>query len=129
VVKELGDGLLLWFPEAIQAIHTSLALQDRFEEEADRTMLPIWVRMGSHWGHQVLRRGDVIGHDVNVAARIVTMAAPGEVLISEATLDAARAGLGSDVACEELGPVVMKGIPEAVRLYRVSRSFDFNLGD
>ena len=85
VVKELGDGLLLWFPDADSALSTALDLQEGFEEVAAETGLPLWVRMGLHWGQQTRRRDDLVGHDVNVAARIVDVAGPGEVLLSDAT--------------------------------------------
>jgi class 3 adenylate cyclase len=119
VVKELGDGLLLWFPEAAGALRCALALQHSFEAESIATRSPLWVRMGMHHGHALRRGDDLIGHDVNVAARIVSMAGPGEVLVSES----ARACIGSHLAgvCfDELGPVVMKGIPEPVRLWRAT---------
>ena len=70
-----------------------------------------------HHGHPLARGSDLVGHDVNLAARIVDLAGPGEVLLSEAT----RADIGDelpDVRFDELGPVVMKGIPTPVRLWR-----------
>jgi adenylate cyclase len=121
IVKELGDGLLLWFPEAVGALRTAFVLQRRFEEESVATGAPLWVRMGLHHGQARRRGDDLIGHDVNVAARIVGVAGPGEVLVSEA----ARACVGLElpgVCFDELGPVVMKGIPEPVRLWRASPS-------
>jgi len=117
VVKELGDGLLLWFPDACDALETSLHLQGRFEEESGRAELPLWVRVGMHSGRQTQRGDDLVGHDVNVASRVVDVAGPGEVLLSEATRDQIDEGL-PDIAFEELGPVVMKGIPQPIRLYR-----------
>ena len=120
LVKELGDGLLLWFPDATSALRTALDLLPRFDAHSDVTGLPLWVRIGLHWGHQTVRRRDFVGHDVNVAARIVDVAGPGEVLLSEAT----RAELDDsvrDVCFEELGPVVMKGLLEPVALFRASR--------
>lgn len=121
VVKELGDGLLLWFPDACEAIETALKLQQRFEEESEASELPLWVRCGMHTGRQMRRGEDLVGHDVNVAARVVDVAAPGEVLLSDATL-AKIDGQLPDISFEELGPVIMKGIPEPVRLYRASRA-------
>jgi class 3 adenylate cyclase len=59
----------------------------------------------------------MVGHDINVTARIVDVAGPGEVLVSEA-LHAEVAGSTVEVQFDELGPVVMKGVPEPVRLYR-----------
>ncbi|MCY3569177.1 MAG: adenylate/guanylate cyclase domain-containing protein [Chloroflexi bacterium] len=116
LVKELGDGLMLWFPDADAALDTCLRLMRQFEQYSLETLHPLWVRMGIHWGRQTRRRADLIGHDVNLAARVADEAGATELLISEATLDA----LGDDSVAEfeELGPVVMKGIPDPVRLYR-----------
>jgi class 3 adenylate cyclase len=117
IVKELGDGLLLWFPSAVESLSTCLDLQDSFEREAENPRVPLWVRMGLHWGCPARRGDDLVGHDINVTARIVDVAGPGEVLVSEAlhtrVCDRAR-----DVSFDELGPVVMRGVPEPVRLYR-----------
>jgi adenylate cyclase len=117
IVKELGDGLMLWFANSVGALRGTLALLCRFEEESNATGLPLWVRIGMHHGRALARGSDLVGHDVNLAARIVDMAGPGEVLLSEAT----RADIGDDlpdVCFDELGPVVMKGIPTPVRLWR-----------
>ena len=126
IVKELGDGLLLWFPEALAAISTSLELQIHFERAAEESLLPLGVRIGVHAGTQTLRRDDIVGHDVNLASRIANVAGPGEVLVSEATIVQARAAAGGSAFddCEELGPVMMKGIPEPVRLFRLCSGED-----
>ncbi|MEO9254099.1 MAG: adenylate/guanylate cyclase domain-containing protein [Tepidiformaceae bacterium] len=119
LVKELGDGLMLWFPDAVAAVAAALGLQARFDLESEKLMVPLWVRMGMHWGHQTRRRDDLVGHDVNIASRIVNVAAPGEVLVSEATVDAIGTR-DSGAQFDEIGPVVMKGIPEPVRLFRAT---------
>ncbi len=117
IVKELGDGLMLWFDSASVAVDTCLALLSRFERHSETTLQPLWVRIGLHWGTQTRRRDDLIGHDVNLAARIADQAGPSELLLSEDTLaqiDEPRCDF------EELGPVVMKGIPDPVRLFRAA---------
>jgi len=121
IVKELGDGLMLWFEDACQAVSCSLAFQEEFERRSSAEDMPLWVRIGIHYGRSLKRGNDVIGHDVNVAARIVDLAAPGEVLVSEAT--AARVTEdGTDIGFEEIGPAMMKGIPEPVQIYRAVRA-------
>jgi len=120
VVKDLGDGLMLWIPSARAALRTALDLQERFGEAADEGS-PLWVRMGMHWGCPKRRGDDLVGHDVNLTARILDVAGAGELLISAAAARAAGDALGA-VVCEELGPVVMRGIPDQVPLYRVSRT-------
>jgi adenylate cyclase len=117
IVKELGDGLFLWFPEPEGALRCALDLRRVLEEESATTGLPLWIRVGMHHGHALQRGADLVGNDVNVASRIADVAAPGEVLVS----DAVRSGVSPDTVCfEELGPVVMKGLPSPVRLWRAS---------
>ena len=119
IIKELGDGLLLWFADPATALHSAFALHSGFDEESSARGIPLWIRVGMHHGKALRRGADLVGHDVNVAARIVDVAAPGEVLASEsvrATVDPASAR----VCFSELGPVVMKGIPTPVRLWRAT---------
>ena len=117
VVKSLGDGLLMWFSDACVAVRSALALQSRFEEESFEEDLPLWVRIGIHFGRPAQRGQDLIGHDVNVAARIVELAAPGEVLVSEACTSRVI-DRNIQFEFEEVGPVLMKGIPDPVSIYR-----------
>jgi class 3 adenylate cyclase len=121
IVKDLGDGLMLWFGDARDAIQTGLRLQERFEEESANIDAPLWVRIGVHAGRQTCRGEDLLGHDVNIASRIMNLANSGEVLASEATVQSANGGL-DDVEFEQLGPVVMKGIPTPINLFRAERA-------
>jgi len=121
VVKELGDGLLLWFPDATSALTTTLRLQNEFESESAASELPLWVRIGVHWGNQTKRGEDLIGHDVNIAARVADVAGPTEVVVTDQLLARIRPSAAlDDFDIEELGPVVMKGLPDPVRLFRVA---------
>jgi adenylate cyclase len=125
VIKELGDGLLLWFDDPREAIDTCLRLQrdfDAMNDAADSSDvstgdIPLWVRMGVHFGCPRRRGDDIVGRDVNLAARIVDLAGPGEVLCSEVTAEAIgdRPGVGF----EPLGPVFVRGITEPVPIVRV----------
>lgn len=120
IVKELGDGLMLWFADPCRAVQIALALQESFEEHAAENDLPLWVRIGIHYGSPARRGNDLVGHDVNLAARIVDLAAPGEVLVSAAVVDKIGAS-PPHIRFEEVGPAVMKGIPQPVSLYRAIR--------
>jgi len=75
IVKRLGDGLLLTFPEAEAGVLACLELVAHPPE-------PLRVRAGMHLGEVVVSLDDVIGHVVNVAARIAESAKGGEVLVS-----------------------------------------------
>ena len=118
IVKELGDGLMIFFPGACGAVTTMLDVLDAFSASAERDEMPLWVRVGAHWGCPTVRGADLVGHDANVAARVADVAAPGELLVSEALVGADSHG---GVAFDEVGPVMMKGLPEAVQLFRAER--------
>jgi adenylate cyclase len=120
IVKSLGDGFMLWFKDACDAVQSSIALQETFDEMSFEDDFPLWVRIGIHFGSPVRHGRDLVGHDVNVAARIVDLAAPGEVLVSQACTERMTRHL-EGIYFEEVGPVVMKGIPEAITLYRAVR--------
>src|SRR4051812_42930065 len=81
IVKHLGDGLLLTFPEPEAAVLACLELVDVQPE-------PLRLRAGVHVGDVVATRDDVIGHVVNVAARVAESAKGGQVLLSQDVCDA-----------------------------------------
>jgi class 3 adenylate cyclase len=115
VVKELGDGMLLWFDDACEAIDAVLRLRGALEHPAGTQGEPLWLRIGVHWGSPSRRGDDLVGHHVNLAHRIVDLASPGEVLASEPVVDR----LEDRFELDELGPVVVRGVPDPVRLFRV----------
>jgi adenylate cyclase len=118
VVKELGDGHMLWVPDAHAALDTCLAIQARVTEEQHGDD-PVFVRMGGHWGTPRRRGDDLVGMVVNLAARIVDLAGAGEVLVSEALLDAAGDISSLHARAHELGPVYVKGVADPVARYRI----------
>ena len=117
VVKELGDGLLLWFADARAAVETSIDLQWRFAQQSTTSGIPLWVRIGLHWGNPRRRGDDIIGRDVNLTSRIAALAGPGEVLCTDTA--AGAAGTIDRVTFVPLGPVFVKGIVEPIPLLRV----------
>jgi adenylate cyclase len=118
IVKELGDGLMLFFPHACDAVGTMLGVLDAFAAAGDRDEMPLWVRVGAHWGCPAVRGTDLVGHDANVAARVADVAGPGELLVSRALVEADP---HDGVTFDEVGPVMMKGLPEPVSLFRAER--------
>jgi adenylate cyclase len=109
VVKHLGDGLLLTFPEPEAAVFACLEL-------VAAPPSPLRVRAGVHLGEVVVTLDDVIGHVVNVAARVAESAKGGEVLVSGEVKDAVTAPRGFT-----FGPArkrTFKGLGETVRVSR-----------
>jgi adenylate cyclase len=76
-VKRLGDGWLLAFPSPSQAVRASLHIA-RGAGKAD-----IGLRIAAHAGNPRVDGDDLLGHDVNIAARLLDHCAPGEVLVTE----------------------------------------------
>ncbi len=119
IVKELGDGLMVWFAFAMDAIEGALAMLLAVEAARSIDAFPVAIRMGLHAGEVLPREGDLIGATVNVAARIVALAGPGELLASEVVVD----GCGDRrpaARFDPVGPVPVKGVSTPVWLVRVS---------
>jgi class 3 adenylate cyclase len=109
--KLLGDGVLATFASASQAIAAALACGRAGEAGG----LPL--HLGLHAGDVIREEGNVFGGAVNVAARISGLSAPGEVLVSATVRDLARTSAG--VSFEDRGEQALKGVGEAVRVFRV----------
>lgn len=80
VVKRIGDGLLLTFPSTDAAVLAALELVPTAPE-------PLRLRAGVHCGEVVATRDDVVGHVVNVAARVTESARGGQVLVTASVRD------------------------------------------
>lgn len=118
LVKELGDGLMLWFSSADCGLERAAALAVS-ARDARRSGFPLAVRMGIHHGECIARGDDLIGQAVNIAARISELAGPGELLVSEEVLEACHRAAES-VELSPVGPVTVKGVAEPVWLRRLS---------
>jgi class 3 adenylate cyclase len=118
VVKHLGDGFLLAFPSASRAVRGALALRDATRKERARDATFQMVRIAVHAGSPSVVRDDLIGHDVNVTARMLEHARPGEVLVTETAKRASEKRLRS-LVFSKAGTVRAKGIPDPVVTYRV----------
>jgi adenylate cyclase len=112
-VKWLGDGVMFYFRKPRDAVLAALAMT----EVVGRHGLPP-AHVGIHAGPVVFQDGDYFGRTVNLAARIAEYARPGEVLVSQEVVDAAK---GGPVTFTEIGPVELKGVPGTLRLYIARR--------
>ena len=77
--------------------------------------LGLEVRCGIHTGECERVGDDLAGIAVHIGARVAALAAPGEALVSQTVRDLVA---GSDLAFEERGTHVLKGLPDSWRLYR-----------
>jgi class 3 adenylate cyclase len=109
--KTLGDGVLATFPAASQGIDAAV----RCAASGAELGLPLHV--GLHAGDVIREEGNVFGGAVNIAARICSLSASGEVLVSDIVRGLARTSAG--VAFEDRGEHALKGIADTVRVYAV----------
>jgi class 3 adenylate cyclase len=110
--KLVGDGVLAVFTSARQAIEAAL----RCGRAGESVGLPL--HLGVHAGDVIREEGNVYGGAVNIAARIASAAAPGEVLVSDTVRGLARTSAG--VSFENRGEHDLKGIAEPQRLFAVT---------
>ncbi|MFN2383875.1 MAG: adenylate/guanylate cyclase domain-containing protein [Gemmatimonadota bacterium] len=115
VVKFLGDGALAEFASARAALEAALALCASFSASGDPGATAI--RVGLHVGEVAgAPDGDVYGDGVNLAARLQSVAAPGEVVVSEDAARALRHNKG--VRFDAIGDRELKGYDQPTRVYR-----------
>jgi class 3 adenylate cyclase len=110
-VNTTGDGFVTSFDGPARAIRCGRAIID-----ATR-VLGIELRMGLHTGECDVRGDDLSGLAVHIAARIGSLASPGEVLVSGTVKDLV---VGSGVEFGDRGEHVLKGVPGTWKLYSVS---------
>lgn len=117
VVKYLGDGAMAQFRSLHNAVAAAHGLRERFAEAAEEAGLGRRaLRIGVHVGEVVERDGDVYGNGVNVAARIVEAAEPGEILVSGDARRQLREQV--DVEFEDAGVRELQGVGE-IALHRL----------
>ncbi|MEE8347575.1 MAG: adenylate/guanylate cyclase domain-containing protein [Dehalococcoidia bacterium] len=109
--KLVGDGVLAVFTSARQAIECAL----RCNSASDSVGLQL--HLGIHAGDVIREGNNVYGGAVNIAARIATASAPGEVLVSDTVRGLARTSAG--VAFDDCGEHELKGVADPQRLFAV----------
>jgi len=119
LVKLTGDGALMEFGSAVDALSASIEFQQAIAEAnrdqpADTGLV---FRMGLHLGDLIVDGDDLYGDGVNVAARLEAEAPPGGIVISGAVHDATSGRLKA--AFEDLGRLALKNIERPVQAYAV----------
>ncbi|MBA2725996.1 MAG: adenylate/guanylate cyclase domain-containing protein [Actinobacteria bacterium] len=90
-VKALGDGYLLAFPSASQAVRGAVEIRDAVvKRRAVEPGWPVRLRLAVHAGEPSIEHDDLLGHDVNLTARLLDHSAPDEVVVSSAAKELAE---------------------------------------
>lgn len=118
VVKSQGDGFMIAFARAEQAVRCAIDIQYALLRDAKRKRHEeIRVRIGIHMGRSVRRGDDLFGRNVAMAARVAAEAVGGQVLVSEPVRDALRDS--DDIGFDDGHDVELKGFSGSHRLYAV----------
>ena len=112
IIQYYGDGCLLLFNSAVDAVNLAKNLQLEFTKEP---IVP--VRIGIHIGDVLIKDENVLGDAVNIAARIQALGSPGGILISEAVYY--NISNKKDFQAKFLKEERLKNIKEPFRIYEV----------
>jgi adenylate cyclase len=119
LVKLTGDGALVEFASAVDALSAAIEFQQAVAEAnsdqpADTALV---LRMGLHLGDLIVDGDDLYGDGVNIAARLEAEAPAGGILISRNIRDAVAGRVKATF--EDLGGLSLKNIERPVRAFRV----------
>lgn len=114
-LKEMGDGSLVIFYTATEAIAASIEIQNQIQDSGDYN-----VRMGIHISEIVFTDTDVFGDGVNVASRISDKASANEICISEAVFQNVRNRENLNI--EFMGELTLKNVPYKLALHKINTS-------
>ncbi len=118
LVKAMGDGLLVEFSNALDAVACAVDLQQHIHERNARELPPkLRVRIGIHLGDVEDAGSDILGDAVNVASRIEPLAEQEGICLSSQVYESVRGKLPHSF--DGLGPKTLKGVQHPVDVYRV----------
>lgn len=119
IVKSTGDGYLMDFDSAVEAVQCAIEAQERFtrynfdKPESDQ----IHVRMGINLGEVRIVDGDLFGDEVNIAARLQTLAEPSGICITREVYEMVKTKL--TIVAVNFGPQELKNICQKVEVFKV----------
>jgi predicted ATPase/class 3 adenylate cyclase len=119
VVKMSGDGVHAVFADPLDAVRATLELQRKLAEPGATEGVALQVRCGMHAGVDERRDNDFFGSGVNRAARIMSVAHGGQVLMSKAVAALVGDRLPDGVSLRDLGNVRLRDLTNPERVYQV----------
>ena len=119
IVKTTGDGMLVEFASAVDAVRGAVEVQAGMADQ--NASVPqdqrIEFRIGIHVGDIIIDESDIFGDGVNIAARLEGISEPGGVCVSN---DAHRQVRGKvELVFDDMGPQHLKNIAEPMRAWRI----------
>jgi TolB-like protein/class 3 adenylate cyclase len=119
-IKTLGDGFLIEFLSALEAVHCAIALQKKIaaQNKGRDARKRYRLRIGIHLGEVVWRNGDVYGNGVNLAARMEPLARPGGICFTQQVYEQVRGLISENV--EFVPKIEVKNDAQRRDIYRIS---------
>jgi adenylate cyclase len=117
VVKLMGDGALVEFASAVDAVSCAIEIQRQLRELDAGEVNPIQFRIGINVGDIIIDGEDILGDGVNIAARIEGIAEPGGISISEDTWRQVQGKVAANFV--DAGEQILKNIMRPLRVYRL----------
>ena len=111
-IKTVGDAFIATFDGPARAMRCACAIRDSVGS------IGVEIRAGLHTGEIEITDHDIGGIAVHIAARIMSVAKPGEILVSSTVKDLS---VGSGIAFIDRGAQVLKGVPDEWRLFTVNQ--------
>jgi adenylate cyclase len=120
IIKLMGDGVLIEFGSAVDAVECAIQLQQAMEtaNAGLREDRRITLRIGINLGDVVVEGSDLYGDGVNIAARLEALAEPASVFVSQTVFNHVRGKVS--LGFEDLGEQTLKNMAEPVRVYKVT---------
>jgi class 3 adenylate cyclase/CHAT domain-containing protein/Tfp pilus assembly protein PilF len=119
VLRTIGDAIMATFPTPEDGVRSAIEMQrtlcERNKSQNKEDL--IRVRIGVNYGKGILQDGDVYGDMVNVAARVESLAAGDQILVSRSVYDQVRRT--EDILCRYFSSTEVKGKAEPIEIYRV----------
>jgi TolB-like protein/Tfp pilus assembly protein PilF len=120
VIKTMGDGYLVEFASAVQAVKCALEVQKTIGSFPDRPGERVSIRIGIHVGDVVHSGGDLLGDAVNVAARVEPLAEPGGICVTRQVVDQVQRKVEFEMT--SLGFRDLKNISYPVEVFKMEPS-------
>ena len=118
LIKSMGDAFMITFESPTNAVLCGVMMQEKLREynQEKNDEEKIEVRIAINTGEVEIREGDIFGEAVNIAARIEGITEASEIYFTEAVYLAMNK---AEVPTSEVGLRRFKGVPEAIKIYRV----------
>ena len=113
ILEFRGDGCLVVFDSAVEAVHAAKAIQEQLREP-----LAVPLRIGIHLGDIVFTQGNIYGDGVNLASRVESMGVPGSILVTERVIHDVKSH--PEFEMKSLGQFQFKNVEKPMEVFAVA---------